>query len=230
VGLPGEKRVPPLAHGDRLARGEFLRRWKTEPKLKNAELIGGLVYLPGRASAAHGDVAGNAGAWLGSYSTATPGTASGHNTPAFLLNDTPQPDVNLRILPDYWGGSWAEDGYLRGVPEMLVEICPSSPSYNLHVKRDLYHAAKVPEYLAILLFEQEIRWHVLVNRQYQLLQADRDGLWRSRVFPGLWLDGEALLARDLQRVLARLQEGLQSAEHQRFVAELANRKATLPRQ
>jgi hypothetical protein len=47
---------------------------------------------------------------------------------------------------------------------------------------------------------------------------------RSRVFPGLWLDSKALLARDMQQVLARLQEGLHSPEHKRFVAKLARRK------
>ena len=46
------------------------------------------------------------------------------------------------------------------------------------------------------------------------------------VFPGLWLDGAALLAGDMVRVLAKLDEGLRSPEHQTFVAKLArNRQA-----
>jgi hypothetical protein len=57
-----------------------------------------------------------------------------------------------------------------------------------------------------------------------LLQADVDGLWRSRIFPGLWLDGQALLAGNLQQVLSRLQQGLNSPERKQFVALLANRK------
>lgn len=156
---------------------------------------------------------------------ATPGTASGHNTTSFLLDDTPQPDLYLRIRPEYGGASRVEGKYLGGVPELLTEICRSSASYDLHVKLDLYQAAKIPEYLAILLFEKEIRWHVLVSGQYQLLPPDPDGLIRSRIFPGLWLDGKALLAENIQQILARLQEGLHSPEHKRFVAELANRQA-----
>ena len=175
-------------------------------------------------SVAHGDMDGDVGAWVAVYKAATRGTASGHNTTSFLLEDTPQPDINLRILPEYGGASWVEDKYLHGIPELLAEICRSSASYDLHVKLDLYQEAKVPEYLAILLYEQEIRWHTLVNGQYQLISPDADGLWRSRVFPGLWLDGKALLAGDLEQVLARLQEGIQSPEHKRFVAELAARK------
>jgi len=99
----------------------------------------------------------------------------------------------------------------------------------LHLKRDLYEAARVPEYLAILLFEREIRWHILVDGRYQPLPQDTDGVWRSRVFPGLWLDGSSLLSGDLRQVLARLQEGLMSPEHQRFVGELAARKAARTR-
>jgi hypothetical protein len=58
---------------------------------------------------------------------------------------------------------------------------------------------------------------------YQLLLAGADGVLRSRVFPGLWLDAAVLLAEDGARVLARLQEGLQSAEHASFVTGLQRR-------
>lgn len=71
------------------------------------------------------------------------------------------------------------------------------------------------------MFEREIRWHVLIEGRYQRLSPDDDGLYRSRIFPGLWLDGRALLAGDLRRVLDRLQDGLDSAEHQQFVGQLA---------
>jgi hypothetical protein len=218
------QRIPPLVPGDKLTRAEFLRRWEAHPEIKNAELLGGIVYMPSPVSVEHGDMDGDVGGWLSVYRAATPGTACGHNTTSFLLGDTPQPDINLRILPDYGGSSRVEGNYLHGISELLAEICHSSASYDLHVKLELYQAAKIPEYLAILLYEQEVRWHVLVNGQYQLLSPDADGRVRSRIFPGLWLDGTALLAGNLQQVLVRLQEGLCSPEHQRFVAELTNRK------
>jgi hypothetical protein len=108
---------------------------------------------------------------------------------------------------------------------LLAEVCRSSAAYDMHVKYDLYEAAQVPEYLAILLDEREIRWHRLTDGRYQLQAPDDDGIWRSRVFPGLWLDGQALLARDMRKVLQRLREGLESPAHQGFVAQLAARKA-----
>jgi hypothetical protein len=219
-----KKTVPPLAAGDKLTREEFLRRWESHPEIKCAELLGGLVYMPSPVSVEHGDMDGTVGTWLGTYTARTPGTACGHNTTTFLLEDVPQPDLNLRILPQYGGSSRVEDGYLQGPAEFLAEICRSSASYDLHVKLDLYQKARVPEYLAVLIFEREIRWHVLGEEGYQLLSPDAAGVWRSQVFPGLWLDGSALLAGDLPRVLSRLDEGLASAEHKKFVEELARRR------
>ncbi len=219
-----EARVPPLVAGDKLTRAEFLRRWEDHPEIKLAELIGGLVFMPSPVSVERGDTDNDVGTWLGVYKAATPGTAAGHNTTTFLLDDVPQPDVYLRILPDFGGTSWVEDKYLHGVPELLTEVSLTSESYDLHVKLDLYEAAKIPEYLVVLLYEQEIRWHILVGDRYEQMPPGADGLWRSRVFPGLWLDGRSLSSGDLGQVLARLQEGLQSPEHQRFVADLAGRK------
>jgi Putative restriction endonuclease len=96
---------------------------------------------------------------------------------------------------------------------------------ELNQKYHLYEAAGVHEYLAVLMYEQEIRWHILVNGRYEILPPDADGIWRSRVFPGLWLDGRALLKRDLQKVLATLQAGFAAAEHRAFVKRLASRRA-----
>jgi hypothetical protein len=217
-----EPLVPPFRAGDRLSREEFLRRWDAHPEIKRAELIGGIVYMPSPVTYDHGDMEGDVGGWLHLYKSRTPSTASGHNTTTFLLeDDTPQPDVNLRILPEWGGLSRAEGRYLAGTPELLTEICRSSVAFDLHVKLDLYHAAGIPEYLAVLLFEREIRWHVLVDGAYRLLPPDADGVWSSRVFPGLWLDGQALLAGNSAQVLAKLEEGIRTPEHQAFVEKLA---------
>jgi Uma2 family endonuclease len=181
--------------------------------------------MPSPVSAEHGDTDNDVATWLGVYRAATPGTAAGHNATTFLLDDVPQPDGNLRILPEYGGASWVEENYLHGIPELLVEVSRSSASYDLHLKLGLYESARVPEYLAILLFEHEIRWHILEGGRYRLMPPGDDGVWRSRVFPGLWLDGRSLLAGDLRQVLTHLQAGLESPDHHRFAAALAARKA-----
>ena len=56
--------------------------------------------------------------------------------------------------------------------------------------------------------------------QYVRQEVDTSGLYRSEVFPGLWLDPTALIRGDLATVLQRLQEGLASPEHAAFVARL----------
>ena len=218
--------VPPLLAGDKLTRAEFLRRWEAHPEINKAELIGGMVFMPSPLSVEHAVMDSDVGGWFLAYRSATPGTESGHNATSLIREETPQPDNFLRILPAYGGRSRIEGKYLGGRPELLAEICGSSASYDLHEKLELYEAGRIPEYLTVLLFEKEVRWHVLVRRRYQVLSPDRDGLLRSRVFPGLWLDSKALLAGNIQQVLARLQEGLDSPEHKRFVAKLARRKKT----
>jgi hypothetical protein len=220
-----EEHVLPLAAGMRLTRAEFLRRWELHPEIKSAELIGGRVYVPSPLSLDHGKVDRIIALWLGTYQANTPRTDGGDNMTTVLLEDCPQPDHVLYILPECGGKSWVEDKYLAGPVELAAEVCLSSTSYDLNVKYDLYEAAGVQEYLAILMYDQEIRWHTLVNGRYQILPPDADGIWRSRVFPGLWLDSKALLKRDMPRVLAVLQGGLASPEHQAFVELLARVRA-----
>jgi hypothetical protein len=48
----------------------------------------------------------------------------------------------------------------------------------------------------------------------------RDGIYRSEVFPGLWLEAEALFAEDLDRLMRVLDEGLATPEHAAFAAKL----------
>lgn len=219
-----EQRVPPLVAGDRLTRAEFLRRWVDHPEIKKAELIGGIVYMPSPVSIEYGVSENDVGTWVGTYRAVTSGTISGQNTTSFILQDCPQPDIFLCILSEYGGESWVQGKYLHGKPEFLTEICRSSTAYDLHQKLELFQAAQIPEYLAILLYEREIRWHILEGGVYQLLPPDADGIWRSRIFPGLWLDGQALLEGNLSQVLAKLQEGIRSPAHQAFVEKLAAAK------
>ena len=61
--------------------------------------------------------------------------------------------------------------------------------------------------------------------RFEPLLADPDGMFRSRVFPGLWLDPAALFRNDKPALIAALQRGLASPEHAAFVAELERRRA-----
>jgi Putative restriction endonuclease len=220
-----EEAVPELVRGDFLSREEFLRRWEAMPRIKRAELIGGVVYMPSPVSLEHGDTESSLGTWLGVYGAATPGCRPSHDT-TWLMgeDDAPQPDLSLRILPEYGGQSHVDGRYASGAPEFLAEVCISSTAYDLHQKLGVYQEAGVLEYLAVLMRERQIRWHRLVNGRFEVGPPPADAVYRSAAFPGLWLDAAALLAGDLARVLAVLQQGIQSPEHAAFVQQLAARR------
>src|SRR5438128_2694384 len=119
---PAFEAAPLLQTGDNLTRDEFLRRWRKLPKLKRAELIGGVVYLMSSPlSLEHADAENNVSVWVGTYRIATPGCASGNNATTLLLDDCPQPDVNLRIIPEYGGKSRVRKKLLVGPAELLIE-------------------------------------------------------------------------------------------------------------
>ena len=72
----------------------------------------------------------------------------------------------------------------------------------------LYERSGVREYITVMPHEQEIVWRELVQGSYREIAPDADGLFRSRVFPGLWLDPAALWAGDLAGLAAAVQRGV----------------------
>jgi Uma2 family endonuclease len=219
-----EETIPPLVEGQRLTRDEFLRRWEAMPNLKRAELIGGVVYMPSPLSADHGSTDGRVATFLGSYAAATPGCEIALNATWLLLDDSPQPDNALLVLPRYGGRVRIEGKYFAGPPELVAETSLSRKKYDLRQKLALYQQAGIPEYLTILPEKEEVRWHRLVDGDYQVMQPGEDGLLRSQVFPGLWLNPAALFGGLFGDVLTALNQGLRSPEHAKFVKRLAKQK------
>lgn len=218
-----ETQVPALVEGQRLSRDEFLRRWEAMPHLKRAELIKGVVRMPSPLSLDHGDTDYDLGGLFFFYTANTPGIKGNKASTSFMLEDAPQPDNHLRILSEAGGRTKRAGKYLDGGPELVGEISLTSASYDLGDKFDLYEEAGVLEYVVVLVEEREIRWFHRQDEKLQPVPEPADGIWRSRVFPGLWLNGPAFLAGDMAKVLATLNEGLQSPEHAAFVQELAAR-------
>ncbi|HJT77262.1 MAG TPA: Uma2 family endonuclease [Gemmataceae bacterium] len=219
--------VAPLQSGDVLTRDEFIHRWENMPLRKRAELIQGVVYMPSPLSREHGVMENNVAGWLALYRAATPGVEAADNS-SWLMGprSMPQPDVSLYVLPEYGSRSRLVDLYMSGAPEFVTEVCVSSAAYDLHQKLELYQEHGVQEYLAVLMQEREVRWHRLTGERFEVVPAPADGIYRSAVFAGLWLDAAALLAGDLARVLAVLNDGLRSPEHAAFVQQLAARRTT----
>jgi Uma2 family endonuclease len=215
--------VPPLEPGDHLTRDEFERRYEAMPNLKKAELIEGVVYMPSPVRhRRHGRPNLHLAAWVGHYEAATPGVEGADNTTARLdVENEPQPDVLLLIDPARGGQARiSADDYVEAAPELVAEVAASSASYDLHTKLDVYRRNGVREYLVWRVLERAVDWFVLRGGRYEPLAPGPDGILRSEVFPGLWLDPAALLGGDLARVLAVVQQGTASAEHAAFVARL----------
>jgi Uma2 family endonuclease len=217
-------KILPLESGDRMNRYEFERRYVAMPKVKKAELIEGIVYM---ASAlrykSHGEPHANLIVWLGTYAVSTQGVGIADNTTVHLdLDNEPQPDVVLLIEENCGGQSRiSDDDYIEGAPELVAEVAASSASIDLHDKKKAYRRNGVREYIVWRVLENQLDWFSLEDGEYITLTADASGVIKSKVFPGLWLNVDALLAGNMAQVLAVLQQGLSSNEHADFVQNLS---------
>lgn len=222
-----EESIPPLENGDRLSRVEFERRYDAMPELKKAELIEGIVYMPSPVSFnRHGKPRAIVIGWLVGYMAATPGVDVASEASVRLdLDNEPQPDAALIIKPEHGGQTTiSADDYLEGAPELVVEISSTTTSIDLNQKLNAYRRNGVREYIVWRVRDNQIDWFELQDGEFVRREPDEDKIHRSRVFPGLWLDLEAMLRDDAAAVLETAQQGTTGPEHARFVEELAARK------
>ncbi len=215
---------PRLEQGDHLTRDEFERRYDAMPNLKKAELIEGIVYMPSPVRhREHGKQHIRMAGLILLYSTATPGTDCSDNATVRLDSiNGPQPDI-LLFIDESAGGNTriSEDGYIEGAPELVVEISASTESYDLHAKLEAYRRNGVKEYIVWCVLDNEIKLFRLRGNHYVKAKPDTSGVIRSKVFPGLQMDVEALLNDDMKTALNVVQEGLKSKEHAAFVKRLS---------
>ena len=213
--------IPPLENGDRLTRDEFERRYHAMPHVKKAELIEGVVYMPSPVRAnRHGGPHFQLIGWAGMYTTVTPGVFGFDNSTVRLdVHNEPQPDVSLLIDPARGGQARVSaDDYLEHAPELVAEVAASSVSIDTNTKAEVYRRTGVREYIIWRVLDEEIDWFVLRDERFVALVPDAEGVYRSEVFPGLWLDAAALIRGDRKRLREVLGRGISSPEHAAFVA------------
>jgi Uma2 family endonuclease len=218
--LDSSPSIPLLHSGDRLTQREFHRRYEAYPEDVKFELIGGIVYMASPLRRLHAIYHLKLGTLLSLYADATPGVEALDNATTILGEESePQPDLALRILPEYGGQSFTDQkDYVNRAPELIAEVAHSSHAIDLHQKKDDYEKAGVVEYLVLSVDEKSFHWFHFKSKRK--IQPDSKGIYRSRVFPGLWIDSRALLAREAARVNKVLQEGLASSAHAAFVRKL----------
>ena len=216
--------IPPLESGDRLTRHEFEHRYHAMPDTKKAELIEGVVYVASPLRfRRHAEPHSLLIVVFGTYMIMTPGVRIGDNATVRLdFDNEPQPDVVL-LIDETLGGQAhiSDDDYIEGAPELVAEVAASSAANDLYDKKKAYRRNGVKEYIIWQSLENKLDWFSLQNGEYVSLEPGADGVIKSRVFPGLWLDVQALRTGEMTQVLAVLQNGLNSQEHQVFVQQLS---------
>ena len=204
----------------------FHELYKQTPDGFKAELIGGIVFMASPTKfEGHGDPHSLMNGWLFNYRARTRGIRLGDNATNILDEaNEPQPDLTMFLRPEAGGQCTINDeDYVVGPAELLVEVANSSVSIDRHAKFHNYERAGVLEYLIVIVQSQEIEWYSLVKGSYVLIESDADGILKSRIFPGLWLDPEAVFEEEPTRLLEVLNEGLASDEHTKFVKKLESK-------
>jgi hypothetical protein len=211
-----------LVEGQRLDQRTFHALYEAMPPGTRAELIDGVVYLPGPIGIEHGRAQVSVIMWLDYYAEQTPGVQVLDNATTILgWRSEPQPDGLLRIRPECEGHTRDKKGFIHGPPELVAEVAKATRYVDLGPKLADYQNGGVLEYVVHAIDPDEIFWYG--QEQGALVQRliDEDGLYRSTVFPGLWLDPRALISGDRRRLRAVLDLGCATPEHAEFVARLA---------
>ncbi len=202
--------TPPLESGDVLDGDEYWRRYCHLPDKVKAERINRKVYLMMTSLRAvqHGNPHALLSGWLFTYAMQDPALVLSDNATIRLNADNdPQPDLCLLRVEGQ--AQFDDEGYIVGPPEMIVEIAGSSASYDFGEKRDVYEAAGVGEYLVFETIEGRLEWWRSVDGRFTAIQSE-NGIYKSSLFPGLWLDIDALRSGDASRMIQTLRHGMES--------------------
>ena len=195
------------------------------PPNARAELIGGVVLhaLPAESMPTVMVHVSAVAYWVASLPAGHPWRPGDRSTPRRSWTNwaRPQPDVSLRILPEYGGQTRMDGKYLAGAPELVVEIAhPAARSTWARSSRTT-SAAGVREYLGgragarrglLVRTPRRPSSHAPTRRRRPVPLGD---------FPRSLARCRGVYRRDLARLDAVLGRGLASAEHAEFVERLA---------
>ncbi|MBX9722718.1 MAG: Uma2 family endonuclease [Candidatus Obscuribacterales bacterium] len=228
--LSNQSPAASLQRGARMNQAEFHKLYCEMPAGYKAELIEGMVFEPPHPFVEHGEGQAHLSAIFLAYAGNVKGLQVLTDTTVILSDlDVLQPDVIMRILPNYGGQSQnlsskaqlnsATFGtFLKGAPELVVEVSHRSKPIDLGTKKNRYQAAGVLEYLVYSLEPKQLYWFDL--KANQQLSIETDGTLRSSVFPGLWVHQEGLFDYDYPRLISMVNAGLQTNGFKKFAAQI----------
>ncbi len=117
---------------------------------------------------------------------------------------------------------------MSGAPELIAEVAASTVSIEMHDKLNVYRRNQVQEYIIWRFQDGDLDWFRLTEGKYISLLPDESRIIKSKTFPGLWLDKQALLEGNLAKVIEVVQQGLITVEHENFIKRLSEEKETIP--
>ena len=224
IDRPGQRVLPPLVAGERLDRATFHERYEAMPPGTRAELVGGVVYMPSPLGVEHGETRWRSSSdWLGHYQRFTQGVRSGaqRDDRSWAITASRSRTANS-ASPRSWAVRPASWTATSSAPRSWSSRSPDrARNFDLGPKKADYERAGVLEYVFVGLDPDEVHWFVRREGRFVEMPPGPDGIYRSEVFPGLWLDPEAFFAEDLDGLIAALEQGLATPEHAAFVARLA---------
>ena len=210
-----------LVEGQRFDQPAFHILSEAMPPGTRAELIDGVVYMPSPVGLEHGEAQVPVIVWPSYYA---------ENTPGVRAMDTPRRSSAgraSRSSTDYFGSypntvaaHRMKAGSFMGRPSSSWRW-PRQPAMSPKPQTDDYERAGVLEYVVRAFDLDEIYWYGLEQGRLVRQSIGDDGLYRSAVFPGLWLDPTALLQGDTRRLRAVVDIGCATPEHAGFAARLA---------
>jgi len=214
-----------LENGATMNADEFHELYASTGSESRFELVDGIVHMAPPLHDPHGSSSNKLQMVTALYEGMTPGVIAHDGTSVRLdaLNEV-QPDCLIRVDDSCGGQSRVlvndrgERTIIQGAPEFVAEVAYSSRSIDFGRKLEAYLRAGVREYLIVNLADGQLSWFELPTKT--LIQAGDDGVLRSRVLPGLWIDAVALLEQRVQRCVDVLKLAGESDEHEAFCNRL----------
>jgi Uma2 family endonuclease len=146
-----------LIEVQRLDQPAFHALYEAMPPGTRMELVGGVVYMPSPVGRAHAKAQVPVIVWLSYYAERTPGVEVLSNATTILgWKSELQPDGLLRVLPECGGRTTDEQGYVRGAPELIIEVSKATRYVDLGPKLADYEQAGVLEYIVRALDPDEV--------------------------------------------------------------------------
>jgi len=217
----------PFFNGDHMDQKSFFKLYEKAPKGFHAELIEGVVYIRMSTQFSHGKISRLMAAWISEYIDSSE-AFDGADVTTMKLGplDAPEPDLVMFVKPEY-GGQVRIDrkGYIVGAPEFVIEIANTTKAMDLGTKKQSYELAGVREYCVILVKESRVIWFIRGRKHFTEMKA-KDGIFRSVVFPGLWLGEKELFGKSSKPLLEILQLGMSTPEHAAFLGTLKAKQKT----